>query len=576
MRRRLLALLLMLGALLGAGFALASAASAHATVVSSDPLDGTRLKSGPSTVSITFDENVGLGTLGYLHVINQQGKRVESGPAYHPNGNGSKVVVNLPSGLPDGTYTESYRVISADSHPVAGVVRFVIGNGPLTAAVTDVSSTTSDSGVSAVFDVVRWVSFAGLGLLGGAWLLLTVWPEGRDEHRARRLVWTGWGAMVAGAVFELLLEGVFASGRPLSKVFTPSLIDATLHTDYGSLHSLRLLVLGLLAALLGWALQPGRTAVWWERAVWPLAAVLVWTFSDSGHAATTNPSWLSITSDCLHLLAMATWVGGLVMIVGALLPRGEPDELRRALPVFSTAAFVSVVTMAVTGTYAAWRGIGSLGAIFGTEYGLLVDAKIVGFLGLLAVGNLSRLTIQRRLRRPRLAYAMTTDTAELTETGGPPEPPYLTANETEQMRRSVWVEVVIAALVLAATAFLVAQPRGAEAIAARNRGAVSGSASLGSGRTAMVRVDPGVHGSVSVQIELNSSTPFPAGTTVTATASNPAQQLGPIPLVLSTEADSTYSASDVSLPVAGKWVFELVVTTSKFDAVTADVNVGLH
>ena len=122
--RRDLVLVGVLGGLLGSALILAGSASAHATLVSSDPLDGARLKAGPSSVSITFDEKVGLGSLGYLHVINQQGKRVESGGAYHPNGSGAKVAVNLPSGLPDGTYTESYRVVSADSHPIAGVVRF--------------------------------------------------------------------------------------------------------------------------------------------------------------------------------------------------------------------------------------------------------------------------------------------------------------------------------------------------------------------------------------------------------------------------------------------------------------------
>ncbi|MCW2497116.1 copper resistance protein CopC [Jatrophihabitans sp.] len=562
--RRLGALLLMLGALLGAGFALAGAASAHATVVSSDPLDGTRLKSAPASVSITYDESVGLGSLGYLHVVNGQGKRVESGAAYHPKGNGAIVAVNLPSSLPDGTYTESYRVISADSHPIAGVVRFVIGNGPLTAAVSDGTTRTSDGGVSALFDVVRWLSFAGLGLLGGAWLMLTVWPEGRDDYRARRLVWLGWGGLVVGGILEVLLEGVFAAGRSVSSLFSPSLVDATLHTHYGELHSGRLLMLGLLAVLLGAALQPGRDRQWWERAVWPLAAGIVWTFSDSGHPATTNPSWLSILNDGLHLLAMATWVGGLVMIVGVLLPRREPEELRRVLPVFSAAAFGSVVVLAVTGTYAAWRGIGSLRAIFTTEYGLLIDLKVLLFVGLLGLGNLSRLTIARRLR-PRVAYAATTELLEA--------PAELTANETERMRRSVWVEVVVAVIVLGVTAILVSQPRGNEAIAARDRGAVSGHASIGGGRTADVRVDPGVHGSVTVGVTLSAGA---VPQSLTATASNPAQQLGPIPIRLTAQGRNEYSSSVVNLPVAGTWVIDLVVTESKFDAVAADVSVKLH
>ncbi len=131
------------------------------------------------------------------------------------------------------------------------------------------------------------------------------------------------------------------------------------------------------------------------------------TFSDSGHAATTSPSWLSLVADVLHIGAMAVWLGGLLMLVGALLPRRDDDELRAVLPVFSRAAFTSVVVLAVTGTYAAWRGIGTIHAIFTTSYGLLVDAKIVLFVAILAVANLSRKLVRRRT----VAYAMTATAA---------------------------------------------------------------------------------------------------------------------------------------------------------------------
>ncbi|MDT4960198.1 MAG: hypothetical protein QOD31_3997, partial [Pseudonocardiales bacterium] len=43
MKRRLAILLALVGTLLGLGFALAGGASAHATVVTSDPVDGSRL-----------------------------------------------------------------------------------------------------------------------------------------------------------------------------------------------------------------------------------------------------------------------------------------------------------------------------------------------------------------------------------------------------------------------------------------------------------------------------------------------------------------------------------------------------
>ena len=564
--RRLLLLLAVLfcGALLAA-----APASAHATVVGADPADGTRLQSAPSTVTVSFDESVGLGSIGYLHVTDQTGKRVDAGAAYHPGGDGTKIADKLTPGLADGTYTESYRVVSADSHPVAGVIRFVVGKGALTAAT--VSSSTVNHGLSVVFDVVRWLSWAGLALLGGAWLLLTVWPQGRDDRGARGIVWSGWGAAVLGAVLELLVQGPYAAGNGPSVLLRPALLDATLHTDYGQFHCARLLLLGALGVLLGLALQPGRERARHEDAVWPLAVGIAFTFSATGHAETTRPSWLSLALDTAHLTAMATWVGGLVIVVAALLPRRDPDELAVTLPTFSRVAFTAVVVLAVTGAYAALRGVGSWRALFGTEYGLLVLAKVVLFGGLLAVGNLSRQLVQRRAL---VAYAMTDDVldddpVDLTESGAHERTDDV---DTERLRRSVLVEIALAGIVLAATAVLVGQPRGAEALSAQAREPIHATAPLGSERTASVTVDPGEHGNVSVEVALS---PGPRAQSVTATATQPDRQIGPIPVQLIADGADLYTASDVNLPVSGKWVIALVVTTSKFRAVATQVTVHL-
>ncbi|HEU5006814.1 MAG TPA: copper resistance protein CopC [Jatrophihabitantaceae bacterium] len=549
-RRRLGVLALLFAALFGLGLALAGAASAHASVVSSDPADGSRLKAAPHQVTITFDESVTLGNLGYLHVTDAKGHRVDTGTASHPGGNGTKITTQLRSGLGDGTYIESYRVISADSHPVAGVVRFVVGTGVLSVATA--SGSTVNHGTSALFAVARWVSYAGFALLGGTWLLLTVWPGGRDDLRARRLIWTGWGATALGALGELVLQGPYAAGRGPSAVGRWSLLDDTLHTDYGQYHCARLLLLGALAVLFGAMLQPRRRARF-EDAAWPLLVGVALTFSVIGHADTTKPNWLSITLDVLHLCAMAVWVGGLVLLVAAVLPRREPAELRAVLPAFSRVAFVAVIVIAVTGTYAAWRGIGAWRAILGTNYGLLVCAKVLLFCGLIALGQLSRRAIQRR--------------AGLVDGGS------LDGVAHERMRRSVLVEVALAVLVLVATAVLVDQPRGTEALAASDREPVTAGAQLGGGHSVMVTVDPGVHGPVSVSVELSPGT---RPKRVTATALQPAKQLGPIPVPLRANGTDLYGASNVNLPVKGTWVITLVVTTSAFDAVTTDVKITLH
>lgn len=568
MTRRVLALLAVLAGIATTGLAFAAPASAHATVVTSTPVDGSRLSKAPATVTVVFDENVGIGGVGYLHVTNGAGKRVDAGPAFHPNGDGAKLSDRLQPGLGAGTYTASFRIVSADSHPVAGTIRFVVGNGAL--AHGSVPTGAASTSASSALDVARWVTYAGLAVLGGVWLLLTVWPEGRDDPRARRLVWTGWAGAVAGALAELLLQGPYSAGSGALKFANTTLIDNTLHSTYGQLHSVRLVLLGLFALLLARSMRTGAARAPVDAAAGLLGVGVAVTVSAAGHADTTNPNWLSIPLDTLHLLAMAAWVGGLVMLLVAVLPRREPGESAAAVPAFSSVAFVSVVVLALTGTYAAWRGIGTVHAILTTTYGLLVLAKVVLFVGLIALGNVSRGVVRRRYRPRAVAFAMT-DAVLLESEDEPARTDEQFEVEHERLRRAVVVETAIALIVLALTSVLVAEPRGREALAAQYREPVRATAPYSSGHRIAVTSDPGTHGTVQLTVDLGTVRPK----SVTATATQPDKQIGPVPVPLTRVGAETYDGS-VALPAAGRWRIDLVVTTSAFDATTTSATLTLH
>ncbi len=555
--RWIVALFLLVAGLFGVTLATAPSALAHATLVASDPVDGSRLKAAPSAVSVTFDEAVTVNSAGYLRVVDQVGRRVDTGRVAHPNG--AKVSVSLKSGLGDGTYTASYRIVSDDGHPVAGSIRFVVGNGALAAATGSLS--TVDGATSVAFDVVRWLGFAGMALLGGGWLLLTVWPEGRDDVRARRLVWAGWLAGVVAALAELLVQGPYVAGAGLGDVTKWSLLDATLHTTYGTAHSDRLLLLAAIAVALDMQLRELRRSRIAELVTGTLAVGVAVTYGTSGHAQAQNPHWLAITSDSAHLAAMAVWLGGLVYLLVAVLPRREPDELRRVLPVFSRVALCAIGVLAITGTYQAWLGIGAVDAITTTRYGQYVLIKVALFAGLLALGNLSRVAVQRHYVRP-VAYAMTDE-----------QPAIEDEVDLGPVRRSVLAEAVIAVVILGVTAVLVAEPPGRAALAATRAEARSSTVALGGGRSATVTLDPGRHGPVSVTVGLS---PGARAERLTATAALPAKQLGPITVPLTTTDGSTYSASGVVLPSAGRWTITLTVTASEFDAVVAEAKIRLY
>jgi copper transport protein len=100
---------------------------------------------------------------------------------------------------------------------------------------------------------------------------------------------------------------------------------------------------------------------------------------------------------------------------------------------------------------------------------------------------------------------------------------------------------------------------------------VSATAPLGDGRSLTVTADPGVHGPVTFTVQLSGGT----AKSITATATEKARQLGPLPIKLSRERAGLYGGS-ATLPVAGSWEIDLAVVTSTFDSTTTDTTITLH
>lgn len=129
-------------------------------------------------------------------------------------------------------------------------------------------------------------------------------------------------------------------------------------------------------------------------------ASLVWT----GHAGAT-PGLLGAvhaSSDILHMLAGAIWLGGILALLKLLrLPEAgfTADSLgvaHRSLNAFSRVGTLSVAIIIVTGLVNSQIlvGIGNIGEIFSTVYGQLLVLKLllVGVMLLLAANNRWRLT----------------------------------------------------------------------------------------------------------------------------------------------------------------------------------------
>ena len=101
-----------------------SPAAAHTDLVSSDPTDGQTLKKPPSTISLTFGEDLLTGG-NRLVAQDQDGVAVEIGA---PQVAGTVLSATWPGSAAQGTYTVSYRTVAQDGHPLEGKVRFTIAS----------------------------------------------------------------------------------------------------------------------------------------------------------------------------------------------------------------------------------------------------------------------------------------------------------------------------------------------------------------------------------------------------------------------------------------------------------------
>ncbi|MGW0087175.1 copper resistance CopC/CopD family protein [Streptomyces sp. NPDC003393] len=394
---RVRTLVLLLLAVTGMLLAGAGPASAHAALTGSDPQQGVVVDKAPTQVSLTFSEKVALND-DSLRVLDPKGERVDTGDPSDVSG--TTYAVRLHAGLPDGTYTVAYQVVSADSHPVGGAFTFSIG-APSKTSVATGGQEVGGGVIGLLYGLGRYVSYAGfIVLAGGAAFVLACWQRGAGVRVLQRLVVSGWVALTAATLALLLLRGSYTTSGKVADVFDLDLLGQVLQTKTGAALVSRLLLLAaaalFVAVLFGayekredeekrdltFGLGIGGTVV---------AAGLAASWAMAEHASVGLQPGIAMPVDVVHLLAVAAWLGGLVALLVALYraPADTPVGVS-AVRRFSRIAFGSVLTLVATGTYQAWRQVGTWSALTGTRYGQLLLAKIGLVLLLVVLGWFSR------------------------------------------------------------------------------------------------------------------------------------------------------------------------------------------
>ncbi|MEV7071683.1 copper resistance protein CopC [Streptomyces sp. NPDC093990] len=392
---RVRTLVLLLLAACGLLLTTAGPASAHAALTGSDPQQGVVVDKAPDQVALTFSEKVALSG-DSLRVLDPKGKAVQQGKPFEVSG--TTYAVRLHGGLPDGTYTVTYQVVSADSHPVAGAFTFSIG-APSTTSVSVSGDTAGGGVVGWLYGFGRYMSYAGfIVLVGGAAFVLGCWQRGAGVRPMQRLVVGGWLTLTSATLLLLLLRGSYTGSGKVGDVFDLNLLGNVLQTKAGAALVSRLLLLAAAALFISvlfgaydkreheekrdltFGLAIGGTVV---------AAGLAASWAMAEHASVGLQAGIAMPVDVVHLLAVATWLGGLTALLVALYRSDTPVE-SAAVRRFSQVAFGSVVALVATGVYQSWRQLGSWSAFTETRYGQLLLVKIGLVALLVGVAFISR------------------------------------------------------------------------------------------------------------------------------------------------------------------------------------------
>lgn len=534
-RRRLAAAAGVLFGLLAVVLGPAAPASAHAALVASDPSNGTIVPDAPNRVTLTFSESVQL-LPGKIQVLAPDGSRADQGD---PESGGSTVTVPLRSGLGRGTFLVSYRVISADSHPVAGSLTFSVGAASVAPTGEDFSETV-DPVVRTLIPIAKYLGYAGLVLLIGPVLVLAMlWPHRLSRAGPARLIWTGVGLILGSTLLSLYLQAPYSIGSGLFGA-GPGDHQDVLGSTFGAVMLVRLGVICAAAFLLRPLLRGSGGESKADLAllgVLGVAAVATWPLT--GHPSASPVPGVSVVVDAVHLSSMAVWLGGLVMLVAFLLPQADERELGAILPIWSRWAATAVAALVLAGVVQALIEVASLSGLFTSTYGQLVLVK--SGLAAMAIGV--------------AAYSRKLVLAKSAETG------------PARLRRAVLVELAVLAIVLGVTSVLVQipPPRTAEAAETAETSTTVSQTLRNDAMALQVDVFPATVGNNSIHLYAYApdSKPLPV-VEWTATAALPAKNIEPIEIPLLRITDF-HAVGDIALPMAGEWTLKFTVRTSDID-----------
>ncbi len=419
----------------------ASAHTAHAILLRSDPAKDAILSVAPQQVRMWFSEDLN-PVLSTAIVVNAENQRVDNSDAHVSSNDPAEMDVTLMSNLSPAVYIVVWRSDSNDDgHILRGSFIFTLarpdgtvptlsgntipgqnalGGGNLTGLYTgQVDGPTLFNLIAITLVELGAVFWVGAQL----WLVFVLQPVSEDHKeqsntnqqvrlRFERLFsFPTLLVLLLANIGVLLGQALNFTGGQWRPAFAFTLLSNLATSGrFGTFWMMREIVIGAALLLSLYMLFFKRrpkvinSLLPWANLILGLALFIAITMSSHAAAVSKNVVFYAVPIDWLHLLAAAFWVGGIMYIATTYLPvihRAPIAERARSLitvlPYYTPWAIAGVAIMAVTGPFSATFHLTSWIQFITTAYGRALVVKI-----LLVGALLTTSAIHVGLLRPRL------------------------------------------------------------------------------------------------------------------------------------------------------------------------------
>ncbi|MEP7112966.1 MAG: CopD family protein [Ilumatobacteraceae bacterium] len=432
-----------------AAFGVAHVDAADNTLVSSSPAAGTTVEASPPSLLLSFASP--LGAANTVDVVCNGSPIAVGTPAVGLDG--VSLSVSVPNPLPKGECAVAWQVSQPDGQgggsstflftvandTVATVAPLVttpvVGLTPATSATTPSVTTTTpstdsiipESGSSGPLGLSRLLISLGVAVLFGSFVLIaTAWPEGVEYILTVRFLRSAWLLTLAFAIFNAAAVAARISGKGIGSSLSPTSWSGLSDTTPGIAALARV----IFVFLTGWVvMRPERVidpATQLPALALPGLAVATLGFSRSGGQL----AFLGYAAGIAHALAMAVWLGGLILLARVVLAGPGEEDLVHAVRGFARISTPALAITIFTGFIQMYRL--DWGEIFTSSHGRVLFLKSIAVGAMVFLGVAARQFIKERVAR---VDAMTGQLAI-------------------RLRRAVGIEAVCGVVVLTLTAWM--------------------------------------------------------------------------------------------------------------------------